>query len=325
LKALVTGATGFIGGALTRRLLADGWHVRVLVRDPVRAEALKAGGAEPMEGNVEAPDSLARACRGVDAVFHAAAGVDLVKPDRDALLRTNVDGTRNILAAAMAARVDRVVHFSSVAALGRTRPQADESMFHDGNYNGPYEESKHKAEQVAFEFAHQGLNVVQVLPCVTIGPGDPKSGGFILRYLHRRIPAVPDVDGTASFVHIDDLIEGVLLAFEKGRAGDRYVFSQVTWTTTQVLLELEIASGVPPPRRIPLWAALAGAAFEEARAALLRRPPVVSRSAVRLAARRFGYSSAKARRELGWSPAEFRERFRSVVHHWQQEVARGAA
>jgi nucleoside-diphosphate-sugar epimerase len=324
-KALVTGATGFLGGALARRLIHNEWDVHVLVRSRKTAASLEAAGAQVFVGDVEKPETLPPAIRGVKFVFHAAAHVDLVKPDRDAMLRTNVEGTRNVLAAAQRAKVRRVVHFSSVAAIGRKHEMADESVFHDGDYESPYEESKHKAEQVAFEFGRKGLDVVHVLPCVVLGPGDPKSGDVILRYLRRQIPAVPKPDGTASFAHVDDVVEGVLLAARKGGTNERYIFSQVTWTTSELMAELEAVTGIPAPRRVPRWVAMTAGALEEGRARLLRRPPRVSRNAVRLATRRFGYSSAKARRELGWQPRDFQERFRDTVAHWQAEVARAAA
>ncbi len=320
MRALVTGATGFIGGHVALRLLRDGWRVRVLARRPERAAALRGAGAEVVAGDVEDAQTLPAAMHGVDALFHAAASVDLVKPDRNAILRTNVEGTRKVLAAAQAAHVGRVVYFSSVAAIGRRQETADETVWNDGRYLGHYEESKHKAEQVALEFGRNGLDVVHVLPCVVIGPGDPKTGAFIKRYLRRRIPAVPRRDGAASYVHVDDLVDGVLLAFKKGRPNERYIFSQVTWTTSDLLRELENASGVPAPRRIPVGLAVALAGLEEARAFLLHRPPAVSRTAVRLATQRFGYSSAKARRELGWAPHDFHQRFRDTVAYWQEEV-----
>lgn len=320
MKAYVTGATGFIGGALSRRLLADGWTVRVLARAPERARALAQAGAELVVGDVERPDGLEAGMRGMDVVFHAAAHVDVIKPRIEELLRTNVEGTRHVLGAARRAKVGRVVYFSSVAAIGRKHQQADESVWHDGDYASPYEESKHKAEQVALELGRGGLDVVHVLPSVVIGPGDPKSGSFIVRYLQRKIPVAPATDGTASFVHVDDLVEGALLAHRKGRANERYIFSQVTWTTSEVLGELHRLTGVPPPRRIPTGMARALAALEEARAAILGRPPRVSRNAVRLATMRFGYVAERARRELGWRPRDFRARFADTVRWWQEEA-----
>lgn len=325
MKALVTGATGFIGGALARRLLYEGGTVRCLVRTPNRARHLERAGARLVTGDIEAPQTLPKAMAGIDTLFHAAASVDVIQPDRDAILRTNVQGTENVLAAAKAAQVRRVVYFSSVAALGRKHKDADESVWNDGAYASTYEESKHKAEQVALRYGQNGLHIVHVLPSIVLGPGDPKSGSFFQRYLRREIPARPWRDGSASFVYIDDLVDGVLLAHERGRANERYIFSQATWTTSHVMAELERASGVPPPRRVPRWLALLGAGVEERRARRAHRPPRISREAVRLATRKFGYSGERARRELGWRPVEFESRFRSVVAHWQGVVRNGQA
>lgn len=325
MKALVTGATGFIGGSVARRLLDEGWSVRVLARNAEKAKALTSAGAEIVPGDVERTETLPQAVAGVEAVFHAAASVDLIKPRRADILRTNVEGTRNVLEAALSENVDRVVHLSSVAAIGRRGEAADETIWHDGDYQSVYEESKHLAEGVALEYGRKGLDVVHVLPCVVTGPGDPKTGSFIKRYIRRKVPAVPNVDGSTSFVDIHDLTDGILLAHKKGKPNERYIFAQATWTTSQLLRELELATGIPPPRRIPVGIIRSLAALEEARAFLLRRPPLVSRAAVRLATMKFGYSSAKARRELGWSPRDFRERFHATVHYWMKEVEKRAA
>src|SRR5581483_11636595 len=135
MRALVTGATGFIGGALAQRLLAQGWQVHVLARRPDSASSLAARGASVFVGDVTRLDTIRPAFKGVNVVFHCAAVVDLVKPDRAAMVQANVEGTRNVLQAASEARVGRVVHLSSVAAIGNRFPTVDETRFNDGAYD----------------------------------------------------------------------------------------------------------------------------------------------------------------------------------------------
>lgn len=321
MKAFVTGGTGFIGGALVERLVADGWDVTCLVRPTSRTQRLRALEVDLVAGDVLDAKPWKRRLRGHDVVFHCAARVDLIAPDRTQILLENVGGTRNVLHACREAKVGRVVYLSSVAAIGKTAKVADETVWHDGNYSSAYEESKHRAEQVAFEFGRNGLDVVHVLPSVVLGYGDPKTGSFLRRYLRRQLPALLDQDGMASYVAVEDLVDGILLAESKGRPNDRYIFTQANWTTTRLVSELQAVSGVPPPtRRLSLRQALWLAGAAELFAAVTFQPPLVSRSAVRMAVRRYAYSSAKARRELGWAPRDFRERFAETVRRFQAEV-----
>lgn len=327
MKALVTGATGFVGGVLARRLLRDGHEVRALVRSPRAAAPLREAGVEVVPGDVLAPATLEAAMTGRDALFHCAAVVDLIAPKRGTMLATNVEGTRNVLGAARRAGVRRTVYLSSVAALGlQEGSTVDESTRHDGVYRSPYDESKHRSEEVALQFAREGLDVVLVLPSVVIGPGDPKTGDVLLRFLRRGIPALPRPEGSAGYVHVDDLVEGILLAYERGRAGERYVFNQANLRHGELMEELARISGVPAPRRrVPVAVAAAGASLVAAGARLMGRRPPVTANSVRLAARRLSYSSHKAVRELGWRPQPFPERLESTVRWWMEEARRLAA
>lgn len=325
MKALVTGATGFIGGALARRLRSEGHDVRALVRSEAKAVPLRGLGIETAVGDVLHPTSLAEALRGRDVLFHCAALVDLVAPRRKTILNINVQGTRNALEEARKAGVRRVVYLSSVAALGLPDGVvADETVPHPGVYGAPYDESKHRSEQVALQYARGGLDVVLVLPSIVIGPGDPKTGDVIRRLLRQEIPAVPAADGSAGYVHVEDLVDGILLAYRLGRSGERYIFSQANLTHSELLGRISQLSGVPGPRRrIPVFLAAAGATLLALGSRLVGRNPVITGRTVRLATRRLAYSSDKARRELGWRPRDFQERLAETVTWWMKEEALG--
>lgn len=325
MKATVTGATGFIGGALTRRLLAEGWTVRAAVRAPGRAGDLAAAGAEVVPFDLRKPETMLPAVEGVDAVFHTAAIVDVVQPDVPKMMMANVEGTKRTLAACIEAKVPRVVHFSSVAAIGRSYALATESDHHRGPYLSPYEESKHRSELVAMSAAKHGLDVVHVLPSIVIGPGDPKTGAAFRALLRGRVKALPRPEASLNMVHIDDLVDGVLRAHAKGRAGERYIFNQATWTTTQVTEAVHDLAGTALPRRVPLGLLLAGAALEEARAWVVRKPARITRRALRMAVRTYAFDSTRARTELGWAPRDFHDRFADTIRYWMdQEAARDA-
>lgn len=325
MKALVTGATGFIGGVLARRLRAEGHDVRALVRSHEKAAPLRALGIATVVGDLLHPGSLAEALQGREALFHCAALVDLIAPRRRTILNVNVEGTRNVLSAARKAGVERVVYVSSVAALGLPDGVlADETSPHPGVYAAPYDESKHRSEEVAMGFAREGLDTVFVLPSIVIGPGDPKTGDVIRRFLRRKIPALPRVDGSAGYVHVEDLVDGILLAYRRGRSGERYIFNQSNLTHSQLMERLSRISGVPAPtRRLPVSVAAAGASVMALGFRLMGRPPIVTGTTVRLATRRLSYSSEKARRELGWSPADFEQRLAATVRWWMEEEKRG--
>ena len=316
MKALVTGANGFIGSALVRELAKRGHKVRALVRSQQKGAALAAPNVEIVIGDVTDASALEKAVAGCDAVFHTAAVVDVVRPRNKDMLNANVKGTRVVLSQAHAAGVKRVVHLSSIAAIGKTAGAADESTWNDGMYSGPYEESKHKAELEAMEAARRGLDVVHVLPSIVIGPGDEKSGAFFRRFLRGGVPGVPRPDGLLNLVYVDDLVDGLLLAFEKGQRNERYIFNQAIWSTSEFLERLSKAAGKTAPRRVPYGLAYMAATFEEWRARATRAKPRVSRLALRLARRNAAYSSEKARRELGWDPPPFAERFRQTIQYW---------
>lgn len=324
MKALVTGATGFIGGALARRLLKDGHEVRILVRTPSKAEALVALGAELGQGDVLDEKQMEHAMDGRDALFHCAAIVDLVAPRRKQIMGVNVEGTRTVLQAAKDAGVARTVYLSSVAALGlQDGVTVDEDTPHNGVYGGLYDESKHQSELVARDFAMGGLDLVMVLPSIVLGPGDPKTGDVILRFLRREIPALPKEEGGAGYVHVDDLVEGILLAHARGRRGERYVFNQANLTHVQLMERLSRISGVPAPsRRLPVSVAAAGAGLLAWGARLSGKKPILTSKAVRLATLRLSYASEKARRELGWAPKDFEVRLSETVHWWMEEAKR---
>jgi dihydroflavonol-4-reductase len=309
MKALVTGATGFVGAAVARALGAAGWQVRVLVRSGSDRSNLQQLAAEIVEGDLADVGSLERSLAGCAGLFHVAADYRLGARNPEPLYRTNVDGTRNILNAARSARVPRIVYTSSVATIGIPAdgsPGDERTPVALGNMIGHYKRSKYLAEEVAREAARAGMSVVIVNPSTPVGPGDVKptpTGQLVLDAAAGRMPAY--VDTGLNIVHVDDVAAGHLLAFERGAAGERYILGGEDMTLQTILAQIAQLVGRKPPRiRLPYAAVLPVAYLAEAFAAVSGRSGRVTLEGVRMSRKRMFFSSGKAVSELGyrWRP-----------------------
>lgn len=304
MKTLVTGGSGFVGSAIVRQLLAQGESVRVLVRSRERIGNLAGLDVELIEGNVLDRDSLHRALQHCDHVYHAAAIYANWLPDPSIIARVNVDGTRNVLQACLDCGVARVVYTSSVAALGAHGPTpANESaQFNLADSRDAYYLSKYHAEQIALEFAAQGLPIVLVHPTNPIGPGDIQptpTGALILSVLKGQLPGY--VDGGINIVDVDDVAVGHLLAMEKGKVGEKYILGNVNLAVNDYFqLIAKVGRGHAPAMRIPLALAIATAYTYEAIAAITKKPPVTTVPWVKIGSRYSFWDSSKAVRELGF-------------------------
>jgi dihydroflavonol-4-reductase len=305
MKALVTGATGFVGAAVARALLAAQWQVRVLARKGSERRNLKGLAVEVEEGDLADPNSLERAAEGCVGLFHVAADYRLGAPDPSQLYRANVEGTRNVLNAARRARVQRVVYTSSVATIGIP---ADGTPGDEGTPNslenmiGHYKRSKYLAEEVAREAAREGISVVIVSPSTPVGPGDLKptpTGQLVLDAAAGRMPAY--VDTGLNIVHVDDVAAGHLLAYERGSAGERYILGGQDMTLREILGVICTLVGRKPPRvRLPYGVVLPIAYLAEGFAKVSGRSGRITLEGVRMSRKRMYFSSAKAMRELGY-------------------------
>ncbi len=304
---LVTGATGFVGSAVARRLLAAGHRVRVLARAGGDRRNLAGLEVDVVEGDLLDPASLTAAVAGVEALFHVAADYRLWVPDPAAMMRANVEGTGHLLRAARAAGVRRVVYTSSVATLGINPagiPSDEATPVAFTDMVGIYKQSKFRAEELVRGLAAEGLDVVIVNPSTPIGPRDIKptpTGRIIVEAACGRIPAF--VDTGLNIAHVDDVAEGHLRAFEVGVAGERYILGGEDLSLGQILAVVAgLAGRKPPTIQLPHGLVLPIAYVAEAWARLTGAEPFATVDGVRMARKKMYFSSAKARAQLGYAP-----------------------
>jgi dihydroflavonol-4-reductase len=305
MKALVTGATGFVGSAVARALAAAGWQIRVLVRHGSDRRNLQGLAVEVVVGDLTDVASLDGAVADCEAMFHVAADYRLGALEPAQLYQTNVEGTRNILSAARRAGVARVVYTSSVATIGLPAggsPGNEATPAALADMVGHYKRSKYLAEQLVRDSAQTGAPVIIVNPSTPIGPGDVKptpTGQIVLDAASGRMPAY--VDTGLNVVHVDDVAAGHLLAFDRGRVGERYILGGEDMTLRQILGEVARLSGRRPPRiRIPHSVVLPLAYASEALARVTGRTTRITVEGVLMARKRMFFSSEKAVRELGY-------------------------
>jgi dihydroflavonol-4-reductase len=304
-RTLVTGATGFLGSHVTRLLVERGDEVRATVRARSNLDVLEGLGVSTVRADVRDRRAVRRALSDVDRVFHIAGTTNL-RLSRERAFALNVEGTRIVLEEALRAGVERVVYTSSVAAIGpaiKRSPADERNVWDAARYGIPYVDTKHEAEVTALSLFERGLPVVVVNPAHVLGAGDPGRSSTVLvkRFLRREIPAY--VDGTLNVVGVQDVARGHLLADERGAPGERYILGNRNFTLDRLFNDLARLSGVePPPLKLPLHAALLVA--RGAQPVLGGRVPLPSE--VRAASLNWAFSSAKAKRELGWrtSPHE---------------------
>jgi dihydroflavonol-4-reductase len=321
MKALVTGATGFLGSSVARELLKGGHVVRVLARKASnRRNLVELGEVEVAEGDLRDRPSLARALDGCDALFHVAASYALWTRDPRELYESNVEGTRAILEEALARRIERVVYTSSVAVLrppAPGEPPADETCeyarFED--IVGHYKRSKYLAEKVVRELCAKGLRAVIVLPSTPIGPRDVKptpTGKIVLDFLLGKMPGY--VQTGLNVVDVEDCARGHLLALERGRPGERYILGNENLTLKEILDALADLTGLPGPKfRVPYALAWTVGACSTALARVTGKEPGVPLDGVRMSKKMMFFDPSKARRELGFPATPARGALRKAA------------
>ena len=308
MKAVVTGTSGLVGGNLALELLRQGHEVRAIRRSVASTAHLAEQPIEWASADLDDVASLERAFAGADVVFHCAALVSILRHVTPELTRANVDGTRNVIAAVRAAGVARLVHCSTVGAVGLTETgePCDESApwnFAAHGLDDGYVTTKHQAEEVVRAAVRDGLDAVIVNPTYMLGPYDakPSSGKMILGVIERSAPGFSS--GRNNFVDVRDAARGMVLAWRRGRTGERYILGGVNLSYEEAFRRIADVAGVPPLTwRVPYPVAFAVGLLGDVQHRLTGKEPLITSNSIRWAyCSTFQFSSAKAARELGYT------------------------
>jgi len=306
MTTLVTGASGFLGSHVARQLVAHGEEVRVLMRPSSTNRAIADLSLEYVTGDLRDAASLDRAMKGVQRAFHVAADYRLWARRKQDIYDSNVGGTKNILAAAERAGLERLIYTSTVATIAVDRPQHP-NEFTDAKLEemiGHYKRSKWMAEQEVLKAAKAGAPVIVVMPTTPVGPWDWKptpTGKIILDFLNGKLPGY--VETGLNFVAVEDCAAGHLLAAEKGKVGERYLLGGENLTLKAMLDTLSTITGLPAPRmKIPHGLALGVAYANTIFSRLIGREPGIPVEGVKIAQHMMFVDCSRAQRELGFKP-----------------------
>ncbi len=322
--AFVTGGTGFIGSHVIECLLEEGWRVRALTRRKHLPEFLHFPDVQWILGNLLDRDILRKAISGCDAIFHVAADYRLWSKNPEDLYKTNVDGTRNLLSLAKEYNIPKVVYTSSVGALGLNKdgiPANENTPVRLKDMIGHYKRSKFLAERVAEEYADSGLSVVIVNPSTPIGPRDHKptpTGRIIVDFINGRMPAY--VNTGLNFIHVRDVAKGHILAYERGKSGEKYILGNRNMTLKDFFNMLSEITEIPSPRvRLPVSFVFPIACINELISKVTNIPPVVPLEGVRMSRHFMFFDSTKAVRELGLPQTPLEKAIKEAIAWYVRE------
>ena len=315
MKYFVTGATGFLGGLLAKKLREQGHEVHASVRDPEKAQDLQAVGVKLFKGDVTDKESMREAMRGVDGVCHVAGWYKIgVKDKRDAE-RVNIQGTRNVLELMQELKIPKGVYTSACAVNSDTHGKVvDESYHFSGKHLSEYDRTKAAAHELAREFIAKGLPLVIVMPGLIYGPGDTSSlRESIISHLQGQLPMMSAKAGNCP-AHVEDVAQGHILAMEKGRIGESYIIAGDRYLLADAFKLASQVSGKRPPMVAPAQMMKVMSVLARPFDSIL--PPSYTSEGLRvIAGVTYMGDNSKARRELGYKPRPFREGWTETVRH----------
>jgi len=320
MKFFVTGATGFIGGHLAQKLIAQGHQVTCLARNPDKATNLTKLGATLVKGDVSDRAVMREAMRGVDGVYHIAALYKLGLEFRDQMVAANVEGTRHTLEAAVEAGVPKIVYTSTIGVFGNTHGQIVDETYRvaQQGLKSEYERTKWAAHyEVAVPLQQQGAPIVIVQPGGVTGPGDTSPFNTVYEFYLNRMPVMMGRQAGLTVAHVDDIADGHLLAMEKGRSGESYILGGPPLRYKQIMEMWQAICGIPAPKIwLPGWTAGLSASLAGGLETFLKLPMAMSSEALNALADSTFYATAdKAKRELGWQPRPIEETLKEVLDY----------
>jgi nucleoside-diphosphate-sugar epimerase len=316
MKALVTGANGFTGSNLVKRLLKDGYEVRGLVRSTSNLSRLANCDVKLVYGDVSDRSILQKAIASVDVVFHTAAYVELGLVDEGKMERANVEGTKAVMETARDAGVSKVVYCSTIGVFGDTGGKVIDESFQrtQKDFSSGYDRTKYQAQEIVDRLAAAGLPVVSLMPSGIFGKGDPHFGPIIELFCQGKLKFWVGGDRFTGIVRVDDLVTAMLLAAEKGKPGERYIISAGELTTREMFALLSRETDIPEPVEVPEPVVRVAGNVLDVVGRLFSWNPPLSRERVHYVYDRcVRVDGSKARRELGWEPLSVEETLREMV------------
>ncbi len=317
MKYFVTGATGFLGGAVVRELLSNGHRVNVVVRDPGGAAGLKELGAQVFRGDVTDKNSMLSPMKGMDGIFHIAGWYKIGTRDKTDGERVNVQGTRNVLELMRELDIPKGVYTSTLAVNSDTHGKlVDESYRFSGKHLSEYDRTKAAAHDLAQQMISVGLRLVIVMPGIIYGPGDTSNLRInIIDYLKRKLPALPSRTAY-SWGYVDDVAHGHLLAMEKGKLGESYIIAGETHTLAEAFDLAKKVTGIPAPLKLPVSLIKGMSDLMSMVDNVIPVPETYTAEGLRvIAGVTYIGDNSKARRELGYSPRPFSEGWTETLRH----------
>ena len=305
MKALVTGANGFTGSHLVYALEQRGEEVVGLVRKSSNLERLAKSKIQLVYGDITNQDVLKTAMSGVDTVFHIAAYVDLGIVNSEEMTRVNVEGTRTVLETAQKVGIKKVVYCSTIGIYGDSKGKVINETYQrqQQGFSSTYDSSKYEAQKLVDQFAQNGLPIVSVMPSGIFGADDPHFGLVLKLFLANKLKLWVGGDRITGIVHVDDLVEAMLLAAAKAPSGEHYIISAGELPTKEMFAILSQETGIPIPKEVPpSLARLVGNLLDPLGKLFQFNPPLSRERLHYVYDRCVRVDSTKAQQELGWQP-----------------------
>ncbi|MEO5887084.1 MAG: NAD-dependent epimerase/dehydratase family protein [Anaerolineales bacterium] len=315
MKYFVTGATGFVGNVLAKQLRTAGYEVHASVRNPEKANELAALGVKLFKGDVTDKESMRAAMQGVDGLYHVAGWYKIGINDKSGGEQVNIQGTRNVLELMQEMKIPKGVYTSTCAVNSNTKGKVvDENYHFTGRHISEYDRTKAAAHDIAKDFIAQGLPLVIVMPGMVYGPGDTSSlRTNVVDFLNGRLPMVPSQFGTC-MGHVEDTVQGHLLAMEKGNIGESYIIAGEPYRMADVFKLASQVTGKRAPVTVPYQIMKILSVLVKPFDPVL--PETYTSEGLRvIAGVTYWGNNSKAKRDLGYSPRPFREGWGKTLRH----------